>query len=215
MANVPHKIHMSIGHQNLYLRTEVQCWSLAQVQQGAAMALMCNLGPSDPTQPFPWERAGRGAGWGRTDGRHVLLSSISCLFSSLQGLSLKGQNSPVSSGSSNTAYSYTNTGLQRDPSTVTPSSPRCPQPGLLFPELPFPPESKGCNLSVCAVPHLCTHLLWTASLPYLWGCLPYWRPVLQPGLDPFLCTRSQDYPEKGSKRVTILMGAGQAAVTSS
>lgn len=105
MANMPHKIHMSIGHQSLYLRTEVRCWSLAQVQQGAAMALMCNLGPGDPTQPFPWERAGRGAGWGRTDEKHVLLSSISCLFSLLQGLSLKGQNSPVSSGSSNTGCS--------------------------------------------------------------------------------------------------------------
>ena len=120
------KYTCSVAHQNLFLRAEVQSWALAQVQQGAAMALVCNLGPGGPTQPVLWEEAGRGAGWGRTDGRHVLLPSVSCLFSSVQGLSLKGQNSPVSSGSCNTGCSYTNIGLQRDPSTVTPFFPRPP-----------------------------------------------------------------------------------------
>lgn len=79
MANMPHKINLSIAHQNLYLRAEVQSWPLVQVQQGAAVALMCNLSPGAPIEPVLWE----GAGWGRTGGRHVLLSSVSCLFSSL------------------------------------------------------------------------------------------------------------------------------------
>jgi len=77
----------------------------------------CGLGPGGPTQPC----SGKEQAGGRTEGA-MFCCPVSCLFSSLQGLSLKGQNTPVSSGSSTTGCSYTNIRLQRDPSTVTPSS---------------------------------------------------------------------------------------------
>lgn len=47
------------------------------------------------------------------------------------------------------------------------------------------------------------YLLQIASLSCLWGCPLDWRPILQPGLDLFLCTRSQDSPGRGSNSVRL------------
>lgn len=120
------KIHMFSSPARSVFEGRSAKLATAQVQQGAAMAFVCNLGPGGPMQPVLWEGAGRRAGWGKTDRKHVLLPSVFCLFSSVQGLSLKGQDRPVSSGSSNTGCSYTNIRLQRDPFTVTPFFPRPP-----------------------------------------------------------------------------------------
>lgn len=77
--------------------------------------------------------------------------------------------------------------------------PYTPHPHLL-PKLCSPTESKGCNLSDYAPfsPHTFCGLYPCHGSK---GYLSQWRPVLLPGVDPFLCTGLRTVLEKAAEEL--------------